>query len=59
MTTIEKHHADCRLQSDFEVMQAADAWLQIQDTQFFQYGVIKQVYRWDKCLGVQGGCVER
>jgi hypothetical protein len=56
--TTEKRLAGHLFHLDFEVMQARRAWLQAQGTQFFQDGINKLVYWWDKCLNTQGDYME-
>lgn len=40
-------------------METTRAWLQAQDTPFFQDGIDKLVCQWEKYLSVQGHHVER
>jgi hypothetical protein len=57
--TIEKRFAGCWLRSYFEVMCTTRVRLHAQDTQFLQDGITKLVYRWEKCLNVQGAIMPK
>ena len=45
--------------SDAEVQEAVRGWLAKQPPSFFLTGIQKLVTRWDKCLNVYGGYVEK
>lgn len=45
--------------SDFEAQDAVRDWLRQQPASFFETGIGKLVSRWDKCLNVLGGYVEK
>lgn len=45
--------------SDFEAQDAVRDWLRQQPASFFETGIEKLVSRWDKCLNVLGGYVEK
>jgi hypothetical protein len=56
---LKKHLGGRRFATDGEVQQAVMSWLQALDTDFFYAGIDALVYRWDKCSGKYGDCVEK
>jgi len=48
-----------RFTSDLEAQTVVREWLAQQPASFFAEGIQKLVPRWDKCLNVRGGYVEK
>jgi hypothetical protein len=45
--------------SDDEVKQAVTSWIKQRTPEFFIYGMLKLVLRWEKCIELQGDYVEK
>jgi hypothetical protein len=48
-----------RVTSDEEVKEAVHTWLREQPKSFFSAGIQKLVERYNKCIVLQGDCVEK
>jgi hypothetical protein len=56
---LKKHLGWRRFATDGEVQQAVMSWLQALYTDFLYDGIHVLVYRWYKCFGKYGDCVEK
>jgi histone-lysine N-methyltransferase SETMAR len=56
---LKNHYGGKRLSDDEEVETEVRKWLRQQSKDFYDEGFDALVKRWDKCINVGGGCVEK
>jgi histone-lysine N-methyltransferase SETMAR len=55
---IKQHLRGTHFKDDVSVQNAVTQWLEDQNADFYKEGILKLKHRWQKCIDLQGDCIE-
>ena len=57
--SMKKHIKGKRFDTDDDVLEAAEDWLMSENRVFYSQGLLKVIDRWQKCVNLRGGYIEK
>ena len=57
--SMKKHIKGKRFDTDDDVLEAAEDWLMSKNRVFYSQGLLKVIDRWQKCVNLRGGYIEK